>query len=133
MGTFAQFYKTENALIPANKREEFAERVEKLFQAGGMMDVETVNIKGRYFELLRGVAVHDGYLDCTYNYKVVFAPDKPESNQKTLYWGRKRKHELSSDWIFMPREKKRNPARQALRRYLALMANPNLRREVFGF
>ena len=62
----------------------------------------------------------------------VFAPDQPESQQNSL-WGNEGRHRLSESWSFMPREKKRNPARMALRRYMALVANKALRNQVFGF
>lgn len=39
MGTFAGLFCEQGCCVPEEKRQEFAKRVEKVFQAGGMMEV----------------------------------------------------------------------------------------------
>ncbi|MFR7591680.1 MAG: hypothetical protein ACLUVC_09570 [Longibaculum sp.] len=59
--------------------------------------------------------------------KVIFEDD----NCGYKYYNEKR-HEFSG-WSMIPRDKKFNEARQKIRRYLALVANKELRKHVFGF
>lgn len=46
MGTFAALFHKAGAGIPDEKREEFRVRMEKLFQMGGMMEMEQVQLCG---------------------------------------------------------------------------------------
>lgn len=39
MGVFANMYRKNKARIPEDKRKEFEERVEKLYQEAGMMEL----------------------------------------------------------------------------------------------
>lgn len=47
MGTFAMLFHKAGAGIPDEKMEEFKERIEKLFQMGGMMEIEQVQLCGK--------------------------------------------------------------------------------------
>ena len=44
MGTFAALFHKAGAGIPDEKREEFRVRMDKLFQMGGMMEMEQVQL-----------------------------------------------------------------------------------------
>lgn len=68
MGTFAQFFTTREKGIPENKRDEFEERLEKLFQAGGMMQIEWINLYGKEIATLRKVTMDENGIDVFYNY-----------------------------------------------------------------
>lgn len=68
MGTFAGLFSGNNAKIPDNKKEEFAERVEKLFQIGGMMEIERIQICGNVVTTIRKAKMHGSKMDFYYNY-----------------------------------------------------------------
>lgn len=57
MGTFLGYY--GNPTIPEDKHQEFTERVLKILDQGGMMDVETVSLFGRNVDLLQPPGVDD--------------------------------------------------------------------------
>lgn len=48
MGTFARLFQKAGTGIPDDKKDEFKRRVEKLFQAGGMMELERVELCGAH-------------------------------------------------------------------------------------
>ena len=53
MGTFAEFYRCSNAIIDESKKEEFTEKVKKVFQYGGMMDIESTSLFGKKIITIR--------------------------------------------------------------------------------
>ncbi|MDE7211027.1 MAG: hypothetical protein K2O03_06235, partial [Lachnospiraceae bacterium] len=64
-----QYYsKKKGAVIPEEKREEFRSRAEKLFQAGGMMELEQVQLCGREVRTLKKAAMHSYGMNFYYNY-----------------------------------------------------------------
>lgn len=66
MGTFAELYcigKTE-----IQSKEEFIEKVEKVFQCGGMMDMEEVSMYGKRLVLIRKATMDSDGMDFHYNY-----------------------------------------------------------------
>lgn len=68
MGTFAEIYKYEGSDIPEENMAEFTERIEKLFQAGGMMDIERVQLYGKQIPLLRKATMKEEGMNFYYNY-----------------------------------------------------------------
>lgn len=68
MGMFAGLLKEDGAEIPEDKREEFEQRVEKLFQAGGMMEMENIQLSGRRVAVIKKAAMHEYGMDFYYNY-----------------------------------------------------------------
>ncbi|MCC8046215.1 MAG: hypothetical protein LIP12_12085 [Clostridiales bacterium] len=48
MGTFVNSFYVKGAHIPKEKELEFQERLEKLFQAGGMMEIDQLNYRIYY-------------------------------------------------------------------------------------
>lgn len=48
--------------------EEFKERIEKLFQMGGMMEVEQVQLCGKKAVTIKQASMHDYGMDFYYNY-----------------------------------------------------------------
>lgn len=47
MGTFASLFEKPGTGVPDEKKEEFRERIEKLYRAGGMMELEHIELYGR--------------------------------------------------------------------------------------
>lgn len=68
MGTFAMLFRKEGAEIPAEKKEEFRARVEKLFQMGGMMEMERIQLCGKKTATIKKASMHDYGMDFYYNY-----------------------------------------------------------------
>lgn len=65
---------------------------------------------------------------------VIFVPDEPGHEREGVhYWGEEPKRRLKTNWDLMEKEKCNNKARVTFRRYMALLANQALRKEVFGF
>ena len=65
---------------------------------------------------------------------VIFVPDGPEYEKIGIhYWGTQPRRRLKTQWDMMKKEEKNNKARVTFRRYMALVANRKLRKEVFGF
>ena len=65
---------------------------------------------------------------------VVFVPDGPEYEKVGLhYWGKPPKRRLMTSWDMTDLSKRNNKARVTFRRYMALVANKELRRKVLGF
>lgn len=90
MGIFADLYAEKGAAVPSNKKEEFAKRIEKLYQVGGMMNVEFVQLCGKSVETIRKAKMSESGMDFTYNY---FEDDRWENagfNNKNGYvWSNK--------------------------------------------
>ena len=68
MGTFARLFNTSGGIIPKHKRNEFAEKIEKIFQVGGMMEIERVQLYGKKISMLRKARMHENGMDFYYNY-----------------------------------------------------------------
>lgn len=68
MGTFAELYKVNGAAVPESKRKEFTERIEKLFQAGGMMEVKQINLADTEVMTIQKVKMNDDGMKFIYNY-----------------------------------------------------------------
>ena len=65
---------------------------------------------------------------------VIFVPDGPGYENVGLhYWGEQPKRRLMYNWKSTNLDKRNNKARVMLRRYMALVANRELRCKVFGF
>lgn len=68
MGSFAEICKRENVKIKADKKEEFEDRIEKLFQAGGMMDTEVVQLYGNKIVTIQKTQMDEDGMSFVYNY-----------------------------------------------------------------
>ncbi len=68
MGTFATLFHKAGAGIPDEKKEEFRSRIEKLFQMGGMMEREQVQLCGKKAVTIKKASMHDYGMDFYYNY-----------------------------------------------------------------
>lgn len=68
MGTFAGHFIGREVNMSACKEKEFAERVERLFQAGGMMDVEYVYLHDKRIALIRKARMRQKGMNFYYNY-----------------------------------------------------------------
>lgn len=68
MGTLVSLFQKAGAKIPDGKKEEFQCRVEKLFQAGGMMEVQQIQLCGKHVRTLKKVSMGDKGMDFYYNY-----------------------------------------------------------------
>ncbi len=68
MGTFADFFEKGNVGVADNKIEEFAERVQKLYQSGGMMDVDIIQLCGKRVATIKKAEMDEEGMDFYYNY-----------------------------------------------------------------
>lgn len=68
MGTFAEIFKEEGSMIPENKKNEFVEKIEKIFQSGGMMEIECIQLYGKKVYMLRKVRMKEDGMEFHYNY-----------------------------------------------------------------
>lgn len=68
MGTFATLFHKAGAGIPNEKKEEFRDRIEKLFQMGGMMEMEQVQLCGKKAVTIKKASMHDYGMNFYYNY-----------------------------------------------------------------
>lgn len=68
MGIFATlFHKTGTGILD-EKKEEFKARIEKLFQMGGMMEMEQAQLCGKKAVTIKKASMHDYGMDFYYNY-----------------------------------------------------------------
>lgn len=67
MGTFAELF-VEGKGVPDNKIEEFTEKIKKVFQCGGMMDIMPVNLCGKKTVTIRKAQMDSTGMDFFYNY-----------------------------------------------------------------
>lgn len=68
MGTFAELIKFKHAEVSQDKTDEFLKRIEKLFQAGGMMEVKGVQLYGKEVATIGKAEMSEGGMDFYYNY-----------------------------------------------------------------
>lgn len=68
MGTFAKLLKADGATIPDSKKKEFEERVEQLFQAGGMMEMKHIQLCGKTVHTIVKASMHEYGMDFYYSY-----------------------------------------------------------------
>ncbi len=65
---------------------------------------------------------------------VIFVPEGPEYENVGLhYYGTQPRRRLKRNWDIMKKDEKNNKAKVTFRRYMALVENRKLRKEVFGF
>ncbi|MBQ9991076.1 MAG: hypothetical protein IJP31_09095 [Lachnospiraceae bacterium] len=68
MGNVVRLYQEPGGRFPKNKRKELARRIERVFQAGGMMDVEEIVLWGVEVEAIRKARIKKGEMKFWYNY-----------------------------------------------------------------
>lgn len=68
MGTFVSLLQKTGTEIREEQKEEFRERIEKLFQADGMMELENIQLYGKKVVTMKKAAMHDYGMDFYYNY-----------------------------------------------------------------
>lgn len=68
MGTFASLFQKPGTGVPDEKKEEFRERIEKLYRAGGMMKLEHIELCGRKAVTMKQASMHDCGMNFYYNY-----------------------------------------------------------------
>lgn len=68
MGTFARLFQKDGIWIPDEKKEEFQRRIEKLFQAGGMMELKVVQLCDKQTRVLKKASMHQAEMNFYYNY-----------------------------------------------------------------
>lgn len=68
MGTFAGIFVEKKDNIPECKRDEFANRIEKLYQAGGMMEIQPIQLYGKKVATIRKATMTESGMDFYYNY-----------------------------------------------------------------
>lgn len=90
MGTFASLFRENGVRIPENKKQEFTERIERLYQAGGMMEVERVELCDKKIILLRKARMKDDGMEFFYNYfEDVFWENAGFASDKCRVWSSK--------------------------------------------
>ena len=76
--------------------------------------------------------VHDPELKAAGD--VIFEPNKHENKKRSVFYcDEESKRRLKTSWEFIVDSEKNNKGRVSLKRYLALMANKELRKKVLGF
>jgi len=68
MGTFAEFRQYCDSKKEEQKKEEFAEKVKKVFQCGGMMDIESTSLFGKKIITIRKAEMNSQGMKFHYNY-----------------------------------------------------------------
>lgn len=68
MGSFVYMIARDDADIIEEKRPEFEERLEQVFNAAGMMEQEHLTLFGKGIRALRPVRIENGYTTFFYNY-----------------------------------------------------------------
>lgn len=68
MGSFADFYKEENAKIREEKRDEFEERIEKVFDFGGMMELKSIQLYDKKIITIKRAQMNEDGIGVSYNY-----------------------------------------------------------------
>ena len=128
MGIFCGILKNPNASIPIERREEFLTRLTELFYRGGMFAFDNIT-NPKFFALW---LVYERVLHDEENLsasKVLFEPSIRYQNEEDYVEKRHRRCDL---WWSLGRSVKFNSGRQNVRRFIALMTNKELRKEIFG-
>ena len=68
MGSFVYMIARDDADIIEEKRPEYEERLEQVFNAAGMMEQEHLTLFGKEIRALRPVRIRNGYTTFFYNY-----------------------------------------------------------------
>lgn len=90
MGTFAGILREKESIISENRREEFAEKIEKIFRAGGMMNIEWVQLYGKKIPMLRKVRMQEDGMNFCYNYfEDAFWENAGFDRKKCCVWSNK--------------------------------------------
>lgn len=89
MGIFASLAKNPNAQLPAEKKDEFKERMIELLDRGGMMKVEPYTLYGQRYAVLRRLRGNEP-INFYYNYFDDDTSEDASFNTKELYaWSNK--------------------------------------------
>lgn len=76
--------------------------------------------------------LHDPVMEEAGN--AVFVPEGPEYEHVGLYYfGTPLRRRLKTNWDMINKEERNNKVRVTFRRYMALLENRKLRKEIFGF
>lgn len=90
MGIFANLLKTDKAVLPEEKRAEFAKRAVELLDRGGMMKLYAFNLYGQQYVGLKRLMDRGDGVSCYYNY---FDDDTSEDagfdHEKLSFWSNK--------------------------------------------
>lgn len=68
MGTFAEVFADKGAIVPESKREEFSDRIEKLYQNGGMMEVKYIKLYEKEIPTIHKARMGKKGMNFYYNY-----------------------------------------------------------------
>lgn len=68
MGTFAGLLQQDGVRVPDVKKEVFQRRIEKLFQAGGMMELKMVQLCDKQTRVLKKATMQNAKMNFYYNY-----------------------------------------------------------------
>ena len=75
METYAKLYSgKEYNTIPDNKKKEFAKRIERLFQEGGMMRIKPNILFGKRVYTIHKIKMGKSGVSFNYNYFCIFRP-----------------------------------------------------------
>lgn len=89
MGIFASLAKNQNAQLPAEKKDEFKERMIELLDRGGMMKVEPYTLYGQRYAVLRRLRGNEP-INFYYNYFDDDTSEDASFNTNELYaWSNK--------------------------------------------
>lgn len=68
MGTFAELFEQGNKKMGDNRRKEFVQRVKKVYQSAGMMDMELIQLHGKKIVTIRKANMNSTGMNFIYNY-----------------------------------------------------------------
>lgn len=90
MGSFAEICKEQGVKIKEDKKQEFEDRIEKLFQAGGMMETEVVQLYGNKIVTIEKAQMDEDGMSFVYNYfEDDFWEDAGYSKKSECVWSNK--------------------------------------------
>lgn len=128
MGTFARLFQKAGTGIPD-------ENYYCIYTFAYFLNETIEHLNDKHFLALWRIydeMLHDPELEEAGS--VVFVPEGPEYDNVGLYYiGEQPRRRLKKSWDIMKKEEKNNRARVTFRRYMALMENKRLRKEIFGF
>ena len=90
MGSFVYMIARDDADIIEEKRPEFEERLEKVFNAAGMMEQEHLTLFGKGIRALRPVRIENGYTTFFYNILKMMYGKTQDITTKTVAFTQKR-------------------------------------------
>ena len=90
MGVFADLLKADKAILPEDKKEEFAKRAVELFDRGGMMKLYNLDLYGQQYVGIKRLQDTGDSVSCYYNY---FDDDTSEdagfNHERLSFWSNK--------------------------------------------